>query len=289
MCFVEVTKQESFTKAAENLYLTQPAISKMIKSLEDELKATLIERSTKRVELTDMGQVVFSQAQKIVESMQSMENELNDVLQFRKGSINLGIPAIYGGLYFSPVLSIFSRSFPQIDIHIAEGNSAQLIQKMSTGEIDLCVIDSPCTDSAVESWEIFSEPLILITPKDHGFARKEQISLAEAKKEKWIFFGEEMGISKVLESYFPKESMKHCGFCQSSQWDFVVEMVAAGLGISLIPKSLYQRYLTKRVAGIEIKEKPALTIYLASKKQRYLSCAAKQWLEFNKNYFAQLK
>ena len=289
MCFVEVAKQESFTKAAENLYLTQPAISKMIKSLEEELKVSLIERSTKRVKLTDMGQVILLQAQKIVESMHTMENEPNDVLQLRKGSIGLGIPSMYGGLYFSPVLSIFSRSFPQIDIHLAEGNSAQLLEKMGSGEIDLCVTDAVCNDESIESWKIFEEPLVLITSKDHPLARKSQVSFSETKKEKWIFFSEETGIFKILESYFPKESMKHCGFCQSSQWDFVVEMVSDGLGISLIPQSLYQRYLTGRVAGISIKENPSLSISLASKKQRYLSHAAKQWLEFSKNYFSQLK
>ena len=80
---MEVAKYESFTKAADSLYLTQPTISKMIKSLEEDLEVVLIRRSTKKVELTDAGKVVLLQAQKIVESVQNLENELNDVLQSR--------------------------------------------------------------------------------------------------------------------------------------------------------------------------------------------------------------
>ena len=75
-----MAKYESFTKAADSLYLTQPTISKMIKSLEEDLEVVLIRRSTKKVELTDAGKVVLLQAKKIVESVQNLENELNDVL-----------------------------------------------------------------------------------------------------------------------------------------------------------------------------------------------------------------
>ena len=108
ICFVEVAKQESFTKAAETLYLTQPTISKVVKSLEDELNVSLIRRSTKKVEITDVGKVVLTQAQNIVESIQNLENELNDVLQLRKGKVNIGMPGVIGSLYFAPILHFFS-------------------------------------------------------------------------------------------------------------------------------------------------------------------------------------
>ena len=116
--FVEVAKQESFTKAADALYLTQPTISKMVKSLEDELGVTLIRRSTKHIELTDAGYAVLNQAQQIVESMKNLEVELNDVLQLRKGSIRIGLPPMVGSLYFAPIIGAFKAAFPQIELHL---------------------------------------------------------------------------------------------------------------------------------------------------------------------------
>lgn len=287
VCFVEVAKQESFTKAAESLYLTQPTISKMIKSLEEEMEVILIKRSTKRVELTDVGRVVLQQAQKIVESMQNLENELNDVLQLRKGTVNIGIPAVYGGLYLSPVIGTFSNAFPQIEMNVIEGPSEVLKKKLISGELDICALDVSCLKEEMESWEIYREPLVLIVSKDHPFSRRKEISLKEAKKEKWIFFSEETGMHEVMEKILSKEFFKRPGSYKTSCWDFAAEMVISGLGVSILPEAIVKRYLTHRIVALPIAEKPELRIALSWKRQHYLSYAARQWLEFNKNYFSQ--
>lgn len=288
VCFVEVAKHESFTKAAESLYLTQPTISKMIKSLEEEMEVTLIKRSTKRVELTDVGRVVLQQSQKIVESMQNLENELNDVLQLRKGTVNIGIPAVYGGLYFSPVVGTFSNAFPQIEMNITEDPSGSLKKKLISGELDICALDISCLEDEMESWEIYREPLVLIVPKDHLFSRRKEVSLEETKKEKWVFFAEETGVREVMKKFFSEEFFKRPGCYKTSRWDFAAEMVISGLGISILPEAIVKRYLTHRITAIPITEKPELKIVLSWKRQRYLSYAARQWLEFNKNYFSEL-
>lgn len=288
VCFVEVAKQESFTKAAESLYLTQPTISKMIKSLEEEMEVTLIKRSTKRVELTDVGRVVLQQAQKIVESMQNLENELNDVLQLRKGAVKIGIPAVYGCLYFSPVIGTFSNAFPQIEMSVVEDPSVTLKQKLISGELDICALDVSCLEEDMESWEIYRTPLVLIVPKDHPFGRKKEISLEETKKEKWIFFSEDTGLNEVMKEFFSEEFFKRSGCHRTSRWDFAAEMVISGLGISILPEAIVKRYLNQRITALPITEKPELKIALSWKRQRYLSYAARQWLEFNKNYFSEL-
>ena len=286
---MEVAKYESFTKAADSLYLTQPTISKMIKSLEEDLEVVLIRRSTKKVELTDAGKVVLLQAQKIVESVQNLENELNDVLQLRKGVIRLGIPSILGSLYFSMIIAVFSKSFPHVELKILEGDSGQLLGKTLAGEIDVCAVFGQKPDSMLEYWKIFDEPLVLIVPKAHPLASKESLSFTELQGEKWILYTDGAGINEVLEAYISPDQLKSQTLCQSGQWDFIAELVNHGAGIALFPKSIYQRYYKKEVAVVELKEKPTVSSYLTWRTDRYLSHAAKQWLEFSKNYFLSLK
>ncbi|MBP7248922.1 MAG: LysR family transcriptional regulator [Negativicutes bacterium] len=284
-----MAKYESFTKAADSLYLTQPTISKMIKSLEEDLEVVLIRRSTKKVELTDAGKVVLLQAKKIVESVQNLENELNDVLQLRKGVIRLGIPSILGSLYFSMIIAVFSKSFPLVEVKICEGDSAQLLEKTLAGEIDICAAFGKKLNPLLEYWEIVDEPLILMLPKTHPLAKKESLSFTELQEEKWILYTDGAGINQVIQDYILPDQLAKQTLCQSGQWDFIAELVNHGAGVALLPKSICQRYYKKEIAMVELIEQPKVSSYLAWRTDRYLSQAAKQWLEFSKNYFLSLR
>lgn len=261
----------------------------MIKSLEEDLEVVLIRRSTKKVELTDAGRVVLLQAQKIVESVQNLENELNDVLQLRKGIIRLGIPSILGNLYFSMIIAVFSKSFPQVELEICEGDSAQLLAKTLAGEVDVCAAFGQKPDTVLEYWKIFDEPLILALPKAHPLAKKEVVSFKEVQEEKWILYTDGAGINEILTAHMSEERLKKQTLCQSAHWDFIAELVIHGAGIALLPKSIYQRYYKKEIVAVELKEKAVISSYLAWRTDRYLSHAAKQWLEFSKNYFLSLR
>lgn len=98
--FMEVARLQSFTKAAESLYITQPSISKTIRNIEEELGVTLFDRSGKKVVLTDAGRIIYEQAQPIVKSFQSLSSELGDLKNLKKGHIRLGLPPMVGSSFF---------------------------------------------------------------------------------------------------------------------------------------------------------------------------------------------
>ena len=106
--FLEVARTKSFTKAAQNLFITQPTISRMIKNLEDELEVELFERLGKGAELTDAGQTILFQAQNIVTSVRSLSGDLSDVMQLKKGQINIGLPLMIGANFFPRVVGEFN-------------------------------------------------------------------------------------------------------------------------------------------------------------------------------------
>lgn len=107
--FVEVAKQKNFTKASESLHVSQPSISKMIKSLEVELQVTLLDRSERKVELTDAGKIVYDQALKILQMMEDIHSSVNEVVHVKKGTIKMGLMPTLGVMLFPKVLADFKR------------------------------------------------------------------------------------------------------------------------------------------------------------------------------------
>ena len=283
--FVEVAKQESFTKAADALYLTQPTISKMVKSLEDELGVTLIRRSTKHIELTDAGYAVLNQAQQIVESMKNLEVELNDVLQLRKGSIRIGLPPMVGSLYFAPIIGAFKAAFPQIELHLFEEGARSLEKKVEDGIIYVAVCTLPLHSQKLETVEIIKEPLVVIFPKAHRLTQTQGISIEQISNEKLVLFTDDFGLHERVLSCFSMENFQPQVSCVSSQWDFIMEMVAAGMGVSMLPAKVCENRLIAGVRAVPLQTPVYWDLILTWDRQRYQSFATRQWIEFSCNYF----
>ncbi len=117
--FVEVVRQQSFTRAAEKLFVTQPTISKMLKNLEDELNCTLLIRDGRKLLLTDTGRVVFERGLAILAEFRQLEAELSDINHLNKGVLRLGIPPMVGMLMAGPI-SLFRQRYPGVELKISE-------------------------------------------------------------------------------------------------------------------------------------------------------------------------
>lgn len=284
--FIEVANQRSFTKAAQILHITQPSISKMIKLLEEELDVILFYRSAKQIELTDAGKALLHQAQQIVNSFQNLTSELADVIHSKKGAITIGLPPMVGARFFPKIISDFTSLYPQISLTLLEVGSQKVQVGIDDGSLDIGVVMLPVNETLFEIIPIIDEPLMLIVHPDHPLADKSIVELTELKDENFIFFRESFTlhdniINRCIESGFsPKIAFK------SSHWDFIAEMVAINFGIALLPRIICQDLDPTRIKIIPIAE-PMIhwKLGIIWKKDRYLSFAAKEWLQFASTYF----
>ena len=121
--FIEVAKYKSFTQASKSLHLSQSTLSKVVKSLEEELNVELIDRSAKKIKLTDAGEIVFAESEKIMESLNDLSIHLYDLMNLKKGKIKAGIPPIIGFLFFPKIIKGFNNLYPDIKIKISEDDS----------------------------------------------------------------------------------------------------------------------------------------------------------------------
>jgi DNA-binding transcriptional LysR family regulator len=170
--FLEVARQQSMTKAAEVLHVSQPALSKMVKGLEEELDMTLIIRSNKSSEVTDAGKIVMDYAKKMIALMNEMTTTLSDMTNLQHGSIQIGIPPIAGSLFFPKVIAEFHKAYPNIKINITEYAAPRLTKKVLEGEIELGIAVLPIDEGDFQIYPIVSEEMKLLVHFEHPLSSK---------------------------------------------------------------------------------------------------------------------
>jgi len=279
--FVEVARQKSFTKASHILLVSQPSISKLIKNLEDELKVTLLDRSERKIELTDVGRIVYEQALKIIQSVEDVYSSVDELVHMEKGTIHMGLMPSIGVLLFPKILAGFKSKYPQIDIDMVQYSAKQLTRKVKQGEIDLGVTVMPVDTELFEIIPLLSEELVVIVDNEHWLVEKESVHLSELKHESFILLTEDYVLHDVVKRACVQSGFEPKIAFKSSLWDIMGEMVATQVGISIIPRSMVSRFNNENVHAISISY-PSIDweVVLIYKKNKYLSFAARAFIKY---------
>ncbi|HEX3014924.1 MAG TPA: LysR family transcriptional regulator [Desulfobacteria bacterium] len=279
--FVAVVKHNSFSKAAGELHVTQPTISKVVKGLEDELGVTLLERSTKHIELTDVGEVVAKQALNIRKSVEDLETELTEVTGLRTGKIRIGLPPMVGASFFPGVLAEFYQMYPNIAIELIEDGALAVAQSVERGSLDLGVGLFPVDETILEYFPFAEDQLMLVVHPGHRLAGKSQVRLAELETEQFIFYREDFTLHHRIWEQCLKHGFEPKVVYESSQWDFISEMVAADLGIALLPSTICRELRKDKVTSVALIE-PVIpwNLGLIWRKDRYLTFATREFISF---------
>ncbi|WHY69986.1 LysR family transcriptional regulator [Neobacillus sp. SuZ13] len=278
--FIEVAKHKSITKAAESMHLSQPALSKSIRALEEELGMTLVIRTNKTSDLTDAGKIVLEYAQKMAGILSEMKTTLNDITNLSRGQIAIGLPPIIGSLFFPRVIAKFHHAFPNIELNITEYGGARVVKSVEEGEFELGVAVLPIDEKQFDVYPIVEEEMKLLVFKDHRLASRKVVDIKELKEEEFIFYHEEFALNQIMRNQFIEVGFEPKILFQSSQWDLMTEMVAANLGITILPRSICNRAFNPDLRIIELKEDILWRLAVITKKDRYISNAGRTFIDF---------
>ncbi|MDY0394383.1 LysR family transcriptional regulator [Virgibacillus halophilus] len=278
--FAEVTRTGSFTRAAENLYITQPALSRIVKSLEEELGVVLFIRSRKKLILTKAGKIVYDHAVKFQAQFAELKSELNEYVTQREGHIRIGLPTIADVGFFSELISSFHQDHPEVVFQLEEDGSKAIEEKVMEAKLDFGVAVLPEEHALIDYFAIVEEYLCLVVPATHPMASRESVKLTELENEKFIMFTQDFALRNILVAALKDAGMKPRIVSETSQLDFIEEMIAADLGITLLPESVAAQ-LTDEVVSIDI-EQPRVAWNLAFiwKKDAHLSQIARAFIQF---------
>ncbi|MED1203029.1 LysR family transcriptional regulator [Heyndrickxia acidicola] len=284
--FIEVAAQMSFSKAAEQLNISQPSLSKMVKNLEDELGTVLFDRTTKKMELTDAGKVVIVQAKEIMKLIRNLSSDLSDVMEIKKGSIKIGIPPVIGSLFFPKLVSDFQMLYPKIEVELVEKGAKKIEKFVEEGIVDVGVALLPVDESLFEIYPFASRELKLIVHPEHPLANLNQVSLVDLKNESFILMREDFALHDRISEACIQSGFEPTISFESSQWDFISEMVANRLGVAIFPDTLCEKLDSKRIKAVSIVN-PGIPWNLALiwRKNKYLSYVSKEFIHFFRNTF----
>ncbi|MEH7238609.1 LysR family transcriptional regulator [Bacillus sp. JJ1562] len=287
--FSEVAKQLSFTKAAATLHVSQPSLSKAIKNIEEELGVPLFFRGSKHIELTDAGHAVLINARQVLQAFKNLTSELEDITSFKKGEIHIGIPPIVGATFFSTIISQFKATYPFIHLNLSEFGTKNIKQGVMDGSLDIGLIcNLPSDNEHFDIIKILNDPLMLVVHHENPLAQKKNVSISDLEHESFIFYRNDFSLyDRIIE-----ECSKH-GFspnivCESSQKEFMIEMVKGKIGVALLPRKICRNIAEQDIIALDLHlTSLKLEMGMIWKKSRYLPFSVREFVRMSGEMFIQ--
>ena len=283
--FIEVARQKNFSKAADIHHVSQSAISKMVKDLERELGATLLNRNSKSVQLTDAGHIFYHQADQIVGLFNNLTAEFDNQAKLERGKILIGLPPITAAFVFVKLLGEFRQRYPRIDIELYEYGSKRVQPAIHEGTLDFGMI-CHLPDNSYEYISLPPDPLEVIMPSGHPLADRPTIEMKDLADEQFVIYREDFSLHDKIMTQCLAVGFQPKIIFQTSQRELMIQTVASGLGIAFLPGKLCTGLPPGLIRSIPLVN-PVIPYQLSViwKKGRHLSYAAKLWLEFAKEHF----
>ncbi|MEH7416483.1 LysR family transcriptional regulator [Neobacillus drentensis] len=279
--FIEVAKYKSFTNASRSLHLSQSTLSKVVKSLEEELNVELIDRSAKNIELTEAGEIVLAEGEKIIESLNDLSIHLYDLMNLKKGKIKIGVPPIIGFLFFPKIIKGFNNLYPDIKIKLFEDDSRKVKQEVRDGILDLGVVMLPVDEKEFDVVPFVNEELSLFVHRSHPLAKMEKVEMKELQNETFILFNKEFAIHDIIIQECERAGFRPEIAYESSEWDFISGMISENLGISIFPRPIAGKVDRDLIKAIPIVN-PSFpwNLGLIFKKKKYASPAVREFIQY---------
>jgi LysR family hydrogen peroxide-inducible transcriptional activator len=270
--FMAVAQAGRFTAAARQCNVSQPSLSIQIAKLEDELGGLLFERTRKGGKLTARGEAFLPRAKAILSEMESARRDAQELSGLSMGKVALGCMPTTGAHLLPPVLAAFKKTCPGVKVQIKEESSPGLARDLEEREIELAIFDDAGLKPGLEHQILLTEDLLLALPSKHALAGKKTLGLRQVAGEPFILMKSGHGFRQITLDLFQKAGLKPDVVFESGGIETVQALVAAGLGISLVPRMVANR---PGVAYVGLSQPRAeRSLYLAWRKAAHLSSAA---------------
>ena len=241
MYFIQIVKSGTYSAAAKQLYLSQPALSKAVKHREEELGAKLLVQGDKRSEPTDVGRVLFERGQQLIREYNDLLGAVDEANSRNRGRLHFGIPYGLGQILFYRLTADFSRAFPEMELVVSGHGSAHIREEVLAGRLDIgATLIPPEPEPGLEATVIMRDQFFLLLPRAHPLAGREGVRFAQLREEQFILLNEEFVMTRMT-----RQSCAMAGFAPrvkivANRSDFIAELVADGQGIAVIAGGRYR-------------------------------------------------
>jgi DNA-binding transcriptional LysR family regulator len=246
-CFVAVAEESNFTRAAARLHIVQSAVSATIATLERELRTRLLQRTSRRVDLTDAGLVFLPRARAALDAVRDARDAIDEVTGGVRGTLRVGTMNSLGLIDLPTLLGQFHREYPAVSVHLATaasgGGSPGLIEALAEGRLDLAFVSlpgNPPVDGRLR--DLTSTPLDLVVPAVHPLAGRAGVPIEELAGEAFIDFPRGYGNRAVTDRAFAAARVQRQVTIEITAIASGADFVRNGLGIAFLPRGIAEPY-----------------------------------------------
>ncbi len=271
--FIAVAEQGSFSLAAEELHLCQPAVSKRIAAIEAELNTHVFDRIGKKITLTEAGQTLLPRAQRILMELDDSCRAISNLSDEVTGRLRIGTSHHIGLHRLPPILRKYTQQYPDVELDLHFMDSEQACRLVEKGELELGIVTLPSQQTtSIQTTQIWDDPLSVVVAKTHVLAKKKKVTLHDLAEHGAILPGSGTFTREIVQSAFEELDIKLNTTLSTNYLETIKMMVSIGLGWSVLPETMIDKDLRalnikqlklKRTLGIV--QHPNLTLSNAGK------------------------
>ncbi|MDH3972246.1 MAG: selenium metabolism-associated LysR family transcriptional regulator, partial [Gammaproteobacteria bacterium] len=283
-----VARLLSFTKAAESLHMTQPAVTFQVRQLEEYFNTRLFDRTHNRISLTDAGKRVFEYADQIFDLYAKMENAVRDMTGEISGILIIGASTTIAEYMLPALLGDFKRKYPDINVHLKVSNSDGIVSMVENNDIDLGVVESAVMNKNLVVENCRHDRLVAIVPPQHSLASEQKVQLKDLMSHAYIAREEGSGTREVIHEYLTNAGMKPADIHVAMELgspEAIKGAVEAGMGVSIVSEvTIHKEMQLGTLVALELDPPMERPFSFVHQKQKFRQRAMDELLDFARAY-----
>ena len=279
--FYYAAKNLNYTAAASELFISQPAVTAQVKSFEEFCNLKLFKKRGRRVYLTYEGKSLYAYAAKIFKFEKEVENVIDDMRELKRGILSLGTTKAYARYFMPLMITTFHKNYPKIKIQLNEGSSLDMIHSLLDLKIEVAVIAKAEDNPEINFFPFSQEEMAVIVSVNHPFAKRKSVTFKDLAEEPFIMKEKGSGTRKLVEESFEKEDCLPDILMETSNTEFIKQLVQRGEGVSFVVREAVAAELNdNKLAAVQLSgPKIYLGVTIAYLKGQILSPSAKAFVD----------
>ena len=279
--FIAVAEKKNFSRAAQELHMTQPAVSQYIQALEREVGTRLLERTNKYVKLNKAGEIVYDHAKEILGLYTKMQRLVDDLTNKTSGPLAIGASYTFGEYILPHILANMLEEYPLVNPTISIGNTRDIAEFVLKHQMDVGIVEGDVQTDQLVIEPLAEDKMFIVASPDHQLVKKKKATAQDLVKEKWIVREIGSGTRKAADNMFKSLKISPQNMMEFGSIQLIKESVEAGLGISLLSQWAIRKELAMGTLKIiEVDGLPFIRLFSIVTSSPYRTKALDTFLEF---------
>lgn len=286
MKYIEmIAHTKSLTKAAQKLHISQPALYKSLRKVESEYNTTFFYRKGHESLPTDTGLIVLQYIRRTLESLEEMQEKIEEVQTLQGGSVTFGFPAVVGTLYLPQALIDFQKAYPNVALKMVEAGANELSALVENGTLDMAILVRPVAHHALSEIPLLQDQVVAGVTRNHPWYDRENVTIEDFQGVSFNTFSPDFSVHTQLMELFKEKGVKpHIGFSGSNS-EFLCQISMLSGGVLVLPRPIIESICKDQMGLIPFEPAFPWELSLAFRKDSYLSAVAQALIKHLQGHF----